>query len=290
MILWADFKFIAVADMFLCFPFLGTLASGIWPLAQDTKTLFEPMMAFMGHKVGDDEIDDQSEKYMESTENSSERDRHLDSSEVAVEENDAAEGNAKMDSQTTEFVQEESSEKKSVFETDVLLAATSLNLEREIPSDQMPSEDSNSLEPKEVEVSASQTVEIVPKNINTEENDRVVSSEVVNIYSSSLDQSSSNETENDFGGSVSINQNSFVVAESGSVKVQSEAGDIRVPETKETEVVGAESKVKKLEKEIKTMEAALLGAARQSQVHCLLQSDFLFIGSVLCHAFPFDFT
>ncbi|CAA6671613.1 unnamed protein product [Spirodela intermedia] len=293
-------------------------ASGIWPLASDTKTLFEPMMAFMGHKGGDSGIDEQTEN-LESTEHSQDvkNDTHQVSPAVAdkglnvltEKENEASESKVEQDSYVTEVVPEESLESKAEREINLLQTATSLHADYEvtsslhpthqegiedIPSDRPPSEDSKSKSSisvnqtesrdfsmsdkfyQEVEVSTSaHSTEKDPKNVDVEGSDNVVSSETENMASYSLNQSSNNETtsresNNDLKNSRSISQAPTMNFESEPVEVKSHGRDVREEhpsESKMNEIEAAEpdSEVKKLQMEMKMMEAALQGAARQAQ-------------------------
>lgn len=140
--------------------------------------------------------------------------------------------------------------------------------------------DSHLQESQEVEVSTSaHSIEKDPKNADVERSNNFVSSETENMTSYSLNQSSNDETtsresNSDLQNSVSISQASTMNFEPEQVEVKSQERDVRIPsgehpsESKmnETEVVEPDSEVKKLQKEMKMMEAALQGAARQAQV------------------------
>ncbi|MQL81211.1 hypothetical protein Taro_013663 [Colocasia esculenta] len=119
-------------------PDAGGEASGIWPLASDGKTLFEPVMAFMGQKGGESSTQESTEK-VESLESSSE-DKHdshpadeapvSDGVDLPTEkEKDAAESKEEDNSNITEVtsnVSEESREIRDESEAHALQAETSI--------------------------------------------------------------------------------------------------------------------------------------------------------------------
>ncbi|XP_078429014.1 golgin Putative 5 [Wolffia australiana] len=275
-------------------------ASGIWPLAQDTKTLFEPMMAFMGHKVGDGDTDKKSEKIEQAEQSQDvEKDLKVDSSEVSetvqvdqkIKEIASADEKVEVDPQVAEV----GTKAKDDIDTD---QAAIFPPERDhMPFADAKSEISVSIphnESNDSALSSSLDQTDVSHSSASQEKDDISSSAQVtegslperdeesrDIETGNVDLSSASESStiptttagpnDDLGGALGVKQNLTANLERGPVEVKSLTSDTsneeHPPDSKInlTEPGKTESEVKKLEDEAKMLEAALQGAARQAQ-------------------------
>uniref|UniRef100_A0A1D1XX67 Golgin candidate 5 n=1 Tax=Anthurium amnicola TaxID=1678845 RepID=A0A1D1XX67_9ARAE len=162
-------------------------ASGIWPLASDGKALFEPVMAFMGHKGGENIVEEPSEK-VESLEGSSEDTHDNQLAELASvadegmnvhaeKEKQAAESKGEDGSHITEVtstVSEERPRIKGDSETHLLQSGTYLHASHDImdtvhalgheeikgggPTDHMQSEESKPISSNSIDQTESSAV------------------------------------------------------------------------------------------------------------------------------------
>ncbi|KAK1289155.1 Golgin candidate 5 [Acorus calamus] len=245
-------------------------ASGIWPLAADRKALFDPVMAFVGQKGGDDAATEMSEK-MESPRSSSVQEKHdkEGGSEIQlhVDAIETLEGSRDLEPSES---QPEEPNQLHAESTDKIKNNVFIMNEGSVPV--IDSQGSPDEKKPEVEVITDNVSERQADELDNKQDESESGASERSPYDAPKGDSEEVGSRQDL---VVISEpvlsdnrspNKAVGEESVVKDVESKNKELSLkPVTDAPHPVDTESDHDKVKKEMKMMEAALLGAARQAQ-------------------------